>query len=195
MMALRSTDARNEEANVHAVRALLYRTLRELLGTADDDIQLPRLRNQLGAVSCPDRLVGAHSELSTSLKGVDRKALAAARARWTKEARGDAACQRGYGSAWPRACVVAGVREVINPVAELEVMSRLAGLTELAVRDGNESQARELRSLQRQLLSQHSGICLETLGAHLATSGDPIFAGLGRALERLVEADVLRVGA
>jgi erythromycin esterase-like protein len=195
MMALRSADARNDEANVHAVRALLYQALRELLGSDDDDIQLPRLRSQLGAVSCPDRLTQAHAELSTALKGVDRKALSAARARWAQAAPSDLSCQRSYGSAWPRACVVTGLRAVINPLAELEVLARLAGSTEQEVRDGNESQARELRSLQRQLLSQHSGMCLETLGAHLASSGEPIFAGLGRALERLIEVDVLRVGA
>ena len=73
------------------------------------------------------------------------------------------------------------------------MLARLAKLTSEAERDGDESRARELRSLQRQLLSQHSGICLETLGAHLASHRGAVFSGIGRALERLIEADMTQL--
>jgi hypothetical protein len=185
-----------EESNLHVVRAALYRALARLLDPAAEVIDLAPLRNELGALHCPKPFLGPHDELSTALKGVDRKAVAAAHKRWVQShAPIDQKCDRGYGSAWPRACVVTEIQATINPITELHVLARLATRTADAICEGNESLARETRSLQRQLLSQHSGLCLETLGAHLAADGGAVFSALGRALERLIEADVMNTRA
>jgi hypothetical protein len=192
--AVRKISLFDEEWNFHAVRAALYRAMARLLDPGAEVFDLARLRAELGALHCPARLLPAHDELSTALKGSDAAKLAVARTRW---ASGHAplaqTCDRGYGSAGPRACVIAELQVTINPLAELRVLARLATKTADALREGNESLAREYRSLQRQLLSQHSGLCLETLGAHLAADGGPVFAGVGRALERLIETDVMRI--
>jgi hypothetical protein len=196
MTALRRVTPIDEPWNVHLARAVLYRTTARLLDpTADLDF-LPALRTELGGVHCPAPFLAAHDELSTTFKGVDAPTALAAKQRWA-QAHGpiDQNCSRGYGSAWPRACVVTQVQATINPITELHVLARLATLTADAIREGNESLAREYRSLQRQLLSQHSGLCLETLGAHLAADGGPVLSGIGRALERLIEADVKDVSA
>lgn len=193
MTAVRKMRITDEEANLHMVRATLYRAIARLIDPAAEDLDVAALRAELGALHCPERLAPAHDELSTALKGVDLARLEAARRRWAASAPPNDSCGRGYGSAWPRACVVAEMQATISPLAELHVMARLANKTENAVREGNESLSREYRSLQRQLLSQHSGLCLETLGAHLAAHGGAVFAGLGRGLERLIEADVARV--
>jgi hypothetical protein len=195
MSAARKMSHRDEESNVHAVRSSLYRAIARLIDPSAAELEVSALRAELGALHCPERLSPAHDELSTALKGVDLQKVEAARKRWAASSDAtDEFCRRGYGAAWPRACVVAEMQATINPIAELHVLARLAAKTENAVREGNESLAREYRSLQRQLLSQHSGMCLETLGAHLAAHGGSVFSGVGRALERLIEADVMRIG-
>lgn len=183
-----------DEANLHAVRSVLYRSVWRLLDPSGGGTDVAALRAELGALHCPVWLLPARDELSTALKGVDKEKLLAAQRRLSSASTpADAFCTRGYGSAWPRACVLAEIQASINPLAEVYVLARLATNTEAAVREGNESLARELRTLQRQLLSQHSGLCLETLGARLAATGGPLYSGVGRALERLIEADVVRI--
>lgn len=191
-------------AEVHHLRGRLYRTIAVLLRAVPARADLQRLSSEILALSAPGPWEPLGTALGTALRDSTAELIEAEHRRLVLGRYPvSLLCEHSFSAARADAYAevrggdqkVQGERGTGDRTEELEIFAELADRTAARMKDSDADGASRLVDLQRSFLSQHGGICFDSLAAEVEQHGQPFYARVGRVLAQLVEKDILHVGA